>query len=217
MVECDTMREITTTVYNVTELKEKFPKGFEAALKDWNNAPDGASTSYNYEAWEIFGSLRKFLEHTFTTGFTKDILEKFDEYYGFSGRIEEPDEYGDSKILDLSGPRAHSWLENHCLNRLRIPYGLHALKTLRRYRGGYGAGCVKPCPFTGMCFDDDILDTFVNSIKDGRTVEDSLRATLKKTFDLLEVARYDTASEEYFMDTADANDWEFTEDGKRHY
>lgn len=56
---------------------------------------------------------------------------------------------------DLEGPRAFAWIENNVFGPLRQPWNLRAKG--RKYTR---PGAIPACPFTGVCFDEDILDVF---------------------------------------------------------
>jgi hypothetical protein len=73
---------------------------------------------------------------------------------------------------------------------------------------------IKPCPFTGYCADDDFLDELRKDIKEGSTVKEAFEALADKARRMLENELDAQQSEEYFKEHADANDYEFTEDGK---
>jgi hypothetical protein len=115
---------------------------------------------------------------------------------------------------DLTGKRALAWLENNLLAGLRIPYRGAKRWELARYGSYYRAGMIKPCPFTGYCADDDFLDELRKDIKEGSTVKEAFEALADKARRMLENELDAQQSEEYFKEHADANDYEFTEDGK---
>lgn len=77
-------------------------------------------------------------------------------------------ELGDA--ADLEGPRAFAWIENNVFGPLRQSWNLR--DKARRYTR---PGEVPACPFTGVCFDENILDVFRKY--DGReTLQDLFRS-----------------------------------------
>ena len=72
------------------------------------------------------------------------------------------------------------------------------------------------CPFTGVCYDEDLLQPFKEFIKkpDGRTFEDLLREaveTLRISLENEDEYRY---SDEGIEQDIEANGYEFMEDGE---
>ena len=59
------------------------------------------------------------------------------------------------RIAELSGPRAFAWIENNIFEPIRQPWNLRDKS--RRY---YRPGTLKACPYTGVCFDEEILGAF---------------------------------------------------------
>lgn len=122
---------------------------------------------------------------------------------------------GDDSILDLRGPRALAWFENHYLSLLRIPWAGPGRDTVRRYGYWYRPGMVRPCPFTGYCFDDDCIEHVGKRLKDGDTVREAFESLAPVVGKQWEGELDYLRSPEGFLDMAEANEWEFSEDGKR--
>ena len=56
---------------------------------------------------------------------------------------------------ELTGARSFAWIENNIFALVR--QGWNIKDKGRKY---YRPGVVKACPYTGVCFDEDILDAF---------------------------------------------------------
>lgn len=65
----------------------------------------------------------------------------------------------DEVVSELSGPRSLAWIENNIFGPLRVPYvRMVDRKVAKRYYARPGE--IPACPYTGVCFDEDILDAF---------------------------------------------------------
>lgn len=123
----------------------------------------------------------------------------------------------DDNIKELRGARALAWLENNGLNDLRITRKqyLERRKDYFKYGKLYRIGCVKPCPFTGMCYDEDYLEFLINEVKSGSDLKDAFNGLLSVRTKLLEAEADYRSSEEYIVEELEANDYLFTSEGKR--
>jgi len=119
----------------------------------------------------------------------------------------------DDEVLALSGVRLLKWLFNNHWQHLSTP------------KGYYGKGCKKhtskifrvtgECPFTGVCYDEDILDeihAFMRRPYD-RTLEDLLRDCVSVFFQTWRQEMEYRESEEAFIEDAEANEWFFDASG----
>lgn len=69
---------------------------------------------------------------------------------------------------ELSGPRSLAWIENNIFAPIRAPWQPATKPINEKWAGVHGRysrrydkpGEVKCCPYTGVCFDEDILDAF---------------------------------------------------------
>lgn len=225
------MKTKTVTTYTASELKEQFPDAFEHALSEWQNRSEPAAWSD-----EIFDSLKAVCK-------AADVKLK-DWDLGAYNRgnhidIELP---GDDATAELSGKRAMAWLENNLFGPLRVRPNLRIddwrkhvdpatgflkhnapLDELSRYyrtldgklhlRGG-AIGQVPPCPLTGVCFDEDYLDALRKAIRDGETLQEAFKGLADVYERLVEAEIESQNTEEYFIEHAETNDWQFTEDGE---
>lgn len=93
--------------------------------------------------------------------------------------------------------RSMAWLENNVLGALRDK-----------------KGNVRCCPWTGYCMDDDLLDAMREHCRSGGSPHE-LPRVLQQTADRLWKAEVESqCSEEYFLDAAEANGYEFTQSGE---
>lgn len=117
------------------------------------------------------------------------------------------------EVGELSGKRAIAWLENNLLYKLRIPFVSEKRWKLSKYGACYRPGMIKPCPFTGVCWDELIIDDIRTSLRSGMTLADSLCGladTLQSTLESEdEYQNSDAVIDENMIET----DYEFTEDG----
>lgn len=190
---------ITRTLYSAAELREAHPKGFSRALERWQRSTCGDPH------WR-------------------------DEYRdSLKGAL---DAIGDAPPT-IDGPiRVMAWFENHILAPLRLPYVPGAFggrpgidndsspRTRRRRQSKYGAeyrpGHVEPCPWTGFCVDDAILDYMRTLARDGVSPH-NWRRLIESRVDRLwddEVSSQCTA--DYFIAAAEANEYEFDAHGEMH-
>jgi len=68
----------------------------------------------------------------------------------------------------------------------------------------------KECPFTGICYDHDIIDQFTKHNLNEEKLNEVLSDYLKSIHDEYESMLQD----DYLEDLCDANEYEFTENGK---
>jgi len=72
------------------------------------------------------------------------------------------------EIGDISGPRSLAWIENNIMGPLRRKWTPATVPPSEKWAGIHGKysrrytkpGEVPSCPFTGVCFDEDLLDAF---------------------------------------------------------
>lgn len=189
------MRVIERTVYTVHELHDQFPKGYRHALDQH----------------------AMFIQQDFDVTEVQQSLAAIDKaaYYTRWARYTNPMDEGESL---LTGRRAWAWLENVVLADLRIPWHPITRPGERRQNAKYGryyrAGMVPPCPFTGVAYDDGLLDDLRDSIRAGMTVGDAMRALGDRADRMIEDEIEYQCSDEAFVDACEANDWEFYESGE---
>lgn len=189
------MKTETINLYRYSELSDEAK---ERALDDWR--------AHNYEInWqdELFDSLKTLIERS---GFKlSDYSLGLERSYI---RLDMPDE-----IAVMEGPRAMAWIENNLLSNLRISPAQYKAKGYAKYGKAYRVGCIKPCPFTGVCYDEDFLDSLLANIRQGYCLKDCYNWLANKYQELLDAEYEYQTSEEYIAETFEANDYHFTEDG----
>lgn len=189
------MRTQEITIYSFNELSDESKQRARERYR-----------ANNYETmWadEILDSLKTLFE--VCSGIT---LKNYDLGYRGSGlKIE----FSQEEAGALSGKRAIAWLENNLLSTLRVPYRGPQRTKLRQYGADYYAGKIKPCPLTGVCYDEDYLSALRNDVNNGNTLIDSFRWLGNKYNELIEAEESYQNSDEYIDECL--ADSEFTSDG----
>jgi len=106
---------------------------------------------------------------------------------------------------DLKGVRLRTWLIN---NFYDVFYTKERNKVVET--------C---CPFTGVCFDENFLDTFRDFIKkpDNRTFSDLIEEAIESVLQAIQADYEYQNSDEYIIETIEANDYVFLATGKQYY
>lgn len=201
------MRQETRTIYTAQELKENLPEAFEKAHRNFCSE----QTTIPWDS-ELIDSLKGVFE-------SAGIKLKDWAIDGICGHSVVKFEM-DENVRELSGKRAFAWLENNLFFGLRIPFTPLSRKESKRrelaqYGAYYRAGMIKPCPFTGVCFDDDFIDALIEDIKSGGTLEMAFGHLAHKAGEIRAAEDEHQQTEDYFLDHADANEYEFDENGRR--
>jgi len=206
------MRIHTEYRYSLQELKdscnqEAYEKALDA-LRERNT-----QSGDNFFAEECIDSLCKLCE---AAGVSVTAYS-FGAYSRNYLKLEMHDDY-----QDLSGPRALAWLENNLLGPLRqcwvraVQWKKWMEKTPWRKRPYEYTkpGKVPECPFTGMMMDEVLLEALFESIiKDGDTLYEAFKGLEYHVTKVLE-AEYDyQQTEEYLLEDAEANEYEFLASG----
>lgn len=197
------MKTHSIVTYSITELKNNFPDGFKRALSHWQNK-------------QCYDDGIPWAEETV------DSLKALISAAGLALRDWSLGAYSRNNYIridfrdyqEISGPRAMAWLENNLLGSLRIPWSGKGRDEIRKYGKLYRPGLIRPCPFTGYCADESFLNALVKSIRGGDTIKEAFTSLADVCQDLLEQEADAQQSEEYFVDHAEGNDWQFTEDGE---
>jgi len=204
----------TIEVYSASELKEKFPEGFEYAHEKWQNS----HSHDTFRTDEIMDSLKGIFK---ASGIKLDdwsISDSSESYVKFTlptywSELADCDQLVD----DYTGRRALNWtktgLELKSVKRIGYP-GKNKQK-LFRYDVIKSDGKPWSCEFTGVCYDHDFLDSLLDDIKSGCTLSEAYHNLADKAGRLFYEEWKDQMSEEYFIDFADANEFKFTEEGKQ--
>ena len=201
------MKTIEDKLYKFEELSEAAQ---QAAIQQWRD-----QDSDNWSLNEIVDSLKAFAE-AFNINLYNYSLCDYSRIDARLGHI-------DDEILELSGARLVAYIYNNYKHILYERRGYRDYSKLlngkwdykRRSRIKIINTC---CPFTGVCFDEDILDPIRNfMLKPGRENYEDL---LQKCISAAEISANNAVdwenSSEYISETIIANDYDFTEKGKRY-
>lgn len=223
------MKTYTYETYDIHELKEKFPEGFEYALEKWQE--DCWQDIFWME--EICDSMKKLFHvaginlRDWELGANCPNYVSFDD---FDVEIDNPDydeededseEYIEVSSRDIYKKDAEKWIKDFILNgatwkRETYEYENEKKKIVKGFRYDIKKkdGSDWSCEFTGVCFDHDFIDDLLENVRLGESLYDSLKWLADKCGKLIEQELETQQTEEYFIDHADANQYEFTEDGE---
>lgn len=186
------MRTIEVNLYSFNELNEDAQR---TALNNFEPNVD-------YIQYEAIDSIKKFAE---------EFNVRFPRQYDSPSFT-----HIDDSILELSGTRLRTYLLNNFYSILfeRKPQGKYkAGKYPRRSRIQYTETC---CPFTGVCYDEDLLSDirkFIASPDTNTTFEQLLRDCVHNLHKSVEDEIEYRQSDEGKMEHIEANGYEFTENG----
>lgn len=179
------MRTRAIEVYSASELRDRYPVAFRRAHERHCRAVA------DDPAWfgEIADSLKAAL---------KSIQG--------APRIDGPTGADDVR-------RCMAWLENRVLEPLRIGWRGRKRWDLSKYGSGYRPDMVKPCPWTGVSFDEAMIDEMRRLARDGVSPHEWERHLRARADQLCESELEDQSSEESFVEMANLNGVEFTVEG----
>jgi hypothetical protein len=193
-----------TETHHIYKFHELTPDAQEHAIECYRESIESDPVPW---AEELFDSLQAIFEESYLTlkdyslGMYSHSYVKFDM---------------DDDIAELSGLRALTWLENNLLCNARTTEQEYRqnLKDCLRY--GYRIGQVKPCPFTGVCYDDDFLDHLIESINSGMCLKDAYSSLADKYQSILESEYEYSLTSDACKDQIRANEYEFYADGSMY-
>lgn len=196
------MRTIRTKVYQFDELDDKAK---ERAIEDYRG--DGPDTSHIYD--EAHESVKEFHKLFGTKDGRRSWLDIYFDHM-------------DDNILELSGVRLRTYIINNYYSTFFEPksYGEYKKRDNGKWRYDRYSKCQFKetcCPFTGVCYDESLLDPLRKFIKKptGDSFKDLLEeciSTLKQDLENEEEAMNE---DDYISEEIRANDYEFTKEGKR--
>jgi hypothetical protein len=211
------MRTVRTKVYKFGELSAKAK---QRAIEDWRN-----EETYDWiyeEAWE---SLKKFSEVFDIKMRDYDFSEPYRSHYSYEL---------DDKIIELSGQRLATYIWNNY--RGQIYKGKYYGKLVYTFKDGspipvskeHPAGCrhvlryskctiEEGCPFTGVCYDQDLLDPIYKFLRkpDKRDFKELLEDCLSSLNKSVQGEIEGNSEDDAISDTIISNEYEFTADGRR--
>ena len=192
----------TITLLTAEELKERFPDGYAKARAAW--AMDAAHWEIPWQH-EIFDSLKSVCRAC-------GVVVKDWSIGPHDGRSFIRCAFPRDELEAIQGRRAMAWLENNLTGPLRSPHGP---ATLRQRAYGHRVGRVPPCPFTGVCFDEDFLGHLRSVLREGRNLKDAFAGLAAVASELMERELDCATSEESFANECDFAQHLFTEHGQR--
>ena len=206
------MKTRTIKTYTAKELKELFPASFEKALAKYAETVERLDADIWGE--DILASIKGAFK---AAGITlKDY--SLGAYCQSTIESKFPDTNGED-IGALKGPRAMAWLENNFLGPLRVTAAEAAenrRKGYTKYKNGYRIGQIRSCPFTGCCYDDEIIERIQTAVNvHGEDLRGAFEDLANYYRDTLEKGIEYQQEPDQFIESSDANDLEFTEDGEK--
>lgn len=229
------MKTITVKLYTAEELKEQFPDAYKRAYARYQ---DRAGEDIPWMQ-ETIDSLKTIIKDA-GIRLTDWNLGP----YNRNNHIDI--EFPRDEAEEFTGRRAWAWLENNLFSKYRRPCnsrvddwskytdpatgffrkGYKLDEAARYYRTGEASGrtvhtrgfpgVLDSCPATGYCADDDYLDALRKSLRAGETLKQAFEGLADVCETLLEQEDEHNRSEEAFLENASANEWNYTEEGRRH-
>lgn len=206
------MRTIRIKLYKFNELSEKAKN---TAIENWRSNND-----YDPSFDDIKESVKAVIElFNLKTGRTLDDI-----------RTSHIDDF----ILELRGVRLYKYLINNYYNDLFEPKyikSINGIKTGKQfifkvhkdhkgepYTQIYSKNLVSDCcTLTGICYDNDILQPvydFLKKPESNTTFEDLMKDIENAITKCYRTTEEWINSDEYITETIEANEYEFTQDGK---
>ena len=161
-------------VYDVYELKEKFPKAFEKAHENFKD--DVRNDPFLPWQEEIMDSMKATFKYANVTLYDWEIgayscsRVKFHIPTYWSDLAEE-----DCLVDEYEGKKAYKWLEEafDLKSYKRVKYTNHLGKPAYRYDFKKPDDAEWSCEFTGYCADHDFLESLFECIHDGMNLRDA--------------------------------------------
>lgn len=183
------MRTRTINIYNFNELDEETQ---QAAIEKFREFPD----LYGWHH-ENIQSLKGFVDHFNLSSLDWEI--SLCSYSNASASVNDED------LANLQGIRLWKWLHNCGILRY---YNKHTKRHEDLLSGD--------CPFTGYCFDENLLDAireFVKKPEEGTTYQELINDCLSNWVKAYVTDWEYAYSDEGIKETIEANEYEFNEDG----
>lgn len=204
-------------VYNVMELKELSPEGFERAYKSWI---DAVSSEPLFCQDEIMDSLKATFKQAGITLKDWSISDSSPSWVKLSIPTFYSELAEDDRLVDdYTGKKALTWIKNaYDLKKVkRVNYTYvndngHKVKGFR-YDITKKDGQSWDCGFTGVCYDHDFIDSLLDDIHSGCTLSEAYHNLADKAGKLFYEEYTSQCTEEFFIDHAEANEYQFLENG----
>lgn len=204
-------------VYNIQELKEEFPDAYDKAYEEFKR--DISDDPYLPWQEEIMDSLKSTFKHAGVTLQDWSIGTYSPSYVEFSiptywSELAEEDMLVD----DYEAQLAVDWLKDaYGISKAdRVKYTNHLGKDAYRWDFKKLDGTDWSCEFTGYCADHDFLDSLFECVAcDGMNLKDAFSNLADEARKLFENEYEYQQSEEYFLEEASNNGYEYTEEGDK--
>ena len=183
------MKTITTKLYSFSELS---PEAKDRVIKNRITEAENDSDLLDHTAGEIVDSIRKFAE---ACGYTLQDWSISAYSRNNKVRISGGDE--------LDGRRALA----HVLRALLS----HGYARPKRFAEMTFPGV---CGITGVCFDDDMIESVWNDLREGESLYRAFCHLADKAGDILEKENEYLTSREAIMETLDESEEIYTENGE---
>jgi hypothetical protein len=191
----------TITVYTPQELHDKFPEAFERAHEKWRDEMTDIPWTD-----EIMDSLKAVFEHAGIH--LQDYSISSEGYRSYIKFGMDDDEQ------DLTGQKAYTWIKANLLDGAkfrRVTYDKKLGGKGWRYDITKKDGTAWCCEFTGVCFDDDFVDSLLDDIRGGGTLYEAFKNLANCASHLFELEEEYMRSEDEFLIQ---DHLQFTEDGR---
>jgi hypothetical protein len=180
------MKTIEINVYTASELRQEHPHSFQKAHERFVQGEYENGLNWGQEMFESLKALIELGGYKLKNYSLGDSSCR-NNYI----RLEE------RECDELSGKRAMAWLENNILSKLRDKIGkLDAGK------------------LTGYCLDYTLVKSLQESIRTGSTIGQAFRDLVCPYVSQVDAEWENQTSEEAFLDLSDANDYQFSADGR---
>lgn len=160
-------------VFNICELRTYYPKGFKTAYEKYRDGLHPCSPDIDAMLSEMVDSLKEIVH--FAGG-------RLDDYsigpYNRGNKIRVS---FDGYVEDLRGPRALSWYDGALIDPMRIPWGIESRIHRKKAKYKYFPWEFPPCPFTGVFFDDVILEALKTAFIRGESVKYAFQSDVLHT------------------------------------
>jgi len=209
------MRTVCKDVYKYAELSERAKE----KARDWYRYGPGASYPWSGETQDTLKAFEKALP----------IKIKNYSYGEGGGRDFISFEVTDQNVEEIKGLRLRTWLINNFIRNIekgkyQSTAGTYDDAGKYQYKKRYSNVTKEiSCPFTGVCFDEDIIDAvreFVDRFNPRRDSEKTFREIVEECFDgFARAVASDIEGQnedDAVAETIEANEYEFNEDGTRY-
>lgn len=186
-------------IYKIEELEEGAKN---RAISDYKNDSYKREISWQDELSDSFKKLFQIANITiknYSLGLEQSFV-KFDM---------------DENTYKLNSARALAWLESNLLSKLRMSRTKYLANRKDNLKYGYKIGAIPECPLTGTCYDMDFLDSLKKNILEGSNLGDSFKYLANEYSRILDNEYTYQNTDEYIFEHMQANEYEFTESGKR--